>query len=355
MADGLRAISIVSELPEYDPESFVSGLGLALEDNPKNLTAARALIWFLIRHERFDEAQKVYDGIQQHWKNYNEIFLEQIRMLLVQGLFSEAQALFKSSRRFFRGAGLSSYGVQCLNNDDGPDGKAYKEDLFRYGAVVLRSLLSSKTLQDSGLMKPAENEALWALSKRVLEAKSIALVGNAPTLKGQAKGEDIDAHDLVIRCNFPQLKGYGADVGNRTDIVMFNESLRGRLGRLRNESEDFRNVLSIGLHPEPRFGLPTEAYFAEMANIGTIPEVARNFISDICYSRSTTGLMAINLLVFIFNKKISIYGFDFFNDVKQPHYFGGQVGAYLGHELHYEKWYAKDFLGTVFKEHLLFS
>jgi hypothetical protein len=44
-----------------------------------------------------------------------------------------------------------------------------------------------------------------------------AVVGNSGALLASQLGAEIDAHDLVLRFNYPPLAGYERDVGNRTD------------------------------------------------------------------------------------------------------------------------------------------
>ena len=46
-----------------------------------------------------------------------------------------------------------------------------------------------------------------------------ALVGNADILRGRGLGAKVDGHDTVIRINRLPVAAFGADVGNRTDIL----------------------------------------------------------------------------------------------------------------------------------------
>jgi len=48
--------------------------------------------------------------------------------------------------------------------------------------------------------------------------KSCAVVGSSPTLLGKGLGNDIDAHDLVLRFNQAVVAGAEADKGSRTDV-----------------------------------------------------------------------------------------------------------------------------------------
>lgn len=54
--------------------------------------------------------------------------------------------------------------------------------------------------------------------ERFVSGKTVALIGNGPSEVGKGLGDEIDAHDIVIRINNYVIKGHEADYGNRTDI-----------------------------------------------------------------------------------------------------------------------------------------
>lgn len=56
--------------------------------------------------------------------------------------------------------------------------------------------------------------------ERLLEGKSIAVVGNGPSEVGKGLGAEIDSHDLVIRINNFKVSGFSADYGSRCDVWM---------------------------------------------------------------------------------------------------------------------------------------
>ncbi|XP_067364118.1 CMP-N-acetylneuraminate-beta-galactosamide-alpha-2,3-sialyltransferase 2-like isoform X5 [Channa argus] len=57
------------------------------------------------------------------------------------------------------------------------------------------------------------------------QCRTCAVVGNSANLKGSNQGHLIDAHDVIIRMNRGQTKGYETDVGNRTTHrIMYPES-----------------------------------------------------------------------------------------------------------------------------------
>ena len=208
-------------------------------------------------------------------------------------------------------------------------------------------MLNGPAVEKSSVIQANEMKSLWSLAAIIAMAETLAIVGNGPRLRGSRLGAEIDGHDVVIRCNFAEIDDFSEDVGSKTSALMFNESLRSRIPRLRSRSPRYETAPAVGLHPEAGFGLSKED-FVSYPLTGTLLPATRRFLSDICYSRSTTGLMAINLLLFVFQKPVSIYGFDFFSDASKPHYFDNQVGAYLGHELQYERWFVQEYVSKTF-------
>src|SRR4051794_24257549 len=55
-----------------------------------------------------------------------------------------------------------------------------------------------------------------------LNAKSVAVVGNAGYLGDLAQGDFIDSHDMVIRMNNFRIQGFETQVGTRVDLFMTN-------------------------------------------------------------------------------------------------------------------------------------
>lgn len=355
MADGLRGVSIVAELASIDPKSFVGGLKSALAENPKNLTAARALLWFYIRNSSFQEARTIYAEIEKHWSKYDEIFLEHMRTLIIDSSSQEAGAVYTKSQPFLRRVSSESYKLQISYLMEPETARKRQSDLLKLGELSMQNALALSDANRADLLSPSELSAVLQLTKMIAASDRVALVGNAPSLLRLGRGAEIDDFDLVIRCNFPDITGYEKDVGSRTDVVAFNETVRHKLKSARGRSTHFADTLSIGLHPESAFGLPTAGEYASYENVGTLPPSARRFLAEVCYARCTTGLMAINMMIFLLHKKVALFGFDFFSDTARPHYFGAQKGAYLGHELQYEQWFVTKFLADNYPELIQFE
>lgn len=58
--------------------------------------------------------------------------------------------------------------------------------------------------------------------QRFPERKTLAVVGNAPSLKDYRLGEFIDSHDVVVRFNEAAMTGRAEQIGSRTDILVAN-------------------------------------------------------------------------------------------------------------------------------------
>ncbi|NKC32080.1 glycosyltransferase family 29 protein [Falsiroseomonas selenitidurans] len=345
LATGLSGINGIVACVDMDAKGFRRGLELALTRNPANLTAGRALIWHLIREGETEAADALSQALAGHFPNHRDLYPERVRTLLV-GNSAKAMPAFEAVKRQLGETAQLSYALQCASVE--PKGAA-AASVAAFNTVLRGAFLDMVNLPEKDhplSLSPEERQSLWRISEILLGARRIALVGNAPTLKGAGLGPEIDAHDLVIRCNFAEIEGFAADVGNRVDLVAFNETLRPSLQRLRGRSGRYAEVPALGLHPIADFGASTTREPIPTA-VATLPYPTRAFISAISYVRSTTGLMTMNLLTLIFGKSVTAYGFDFFADVARPHYFGHQTGAYLGHEVQYERWFATHFLPAV--------
>merc|ERR1712137_680042 len=90
--------------------------------------------------------------------------------------------------------------------------------------------------------------------------KSCAVVGSSPGLIGKGLGNDIDAHDLVIRFNTAVAEGLEKDKGSRTDV-----RLTGKKSSLFYED---CNEIVLNMHQHMQYGeddvgwiLPMEPVF----------------------------------------------------------------------------------------------
>jgi hypothetical protein len=175
--------------------------------------------------------------------------------------------------------------------------------------------------------------------RRLAAARRVALVGNGSGPRGRGLGAEIDAHDTVVRVNYPVLSGFGADVGTRTDVVVFAEELRPELPALLAREPAYATLPALGLRVHAR---PP----ADAAEPPRVPAGLAALVSDLAYERSTTGFFAILLTGLLLRREVTLHGFDFFAPGLPGHYFGPASGA-LRHELAYERWFAATVLPAI--------
>ena len=190
--------------------------------------------------------------------------------------------------------------------------------------IGLRSALIDQAAAIADALKGNEVSDLLA---RLVQGKTVAVVGNGPGNIGTDRGAEIDAHDVVIRFNnFPD--GFAADYGTRTDIWV-----RGAHAdvRDRHDLERFDLVLwemdflhNVMEHPSHRDILYRDTLFSpdKVSFIGA--ETKRNL-------REASGLMlptsGVQVIWALHQARggldgVSVYGFSSLDGSEQyGHYF----------------------------------
>jgi hypothetical protein len=341
--DGFRHIVQVGAVRSLDEDGFVQGLAATLAQDAENLPALRLLAWHQIRVSAWDAAKQTLRKLIDNWPNVPDARRELARVgMMAPG--PDGDEIAKIALPELRTPlARASYGSQLYvskRQSVPPEMRAALEfeiDLIR-GEIIKAS-----AVPDPVLPAQSHTSLLDALTK-IIAAKSIALVANGPSLKGSKAGEVIDAHDLIIRCNFSEFTKFAEDVGNRVDLVFFNESLVNALPTMTVREAAYGDCLALAFHPEPEALFPKEVYARNMTSrISRIQPKLREFYRSFFYNRSTTGLMGIVLISVVLNKDLSIFGFDFYGQ-DRVHYFPSSAPVFLGHELQYEKWFLQDFL-----------
>lgn len=160
-----------------------------------------------------------------------------------------------------------------------------------------------------------------------LRGKSIALVGGGPSEVGKAKGCEIDAHDVVIRINDYQTKGYENDYGARTDIHVRNGACY-----INHYKEYWDNDYKMVIH-EP--GYCSNARLVE----GKLDAIYYDFTktkSEVCYFNfydhqavsillngipSSSGLTCFYKIYSMLGfKNVDVYGFSFLEKSQTSYY-----------------------------------
>lgn len=189
-----------------------------------------------------------------------------------------------------------------------------------------------------------DRDAWWEILAMLLKADSIALVGNGPRLEGSGLGASIDAHDAVIRLNFPEMKGHEVDVGRRTHLIAFSEALLDRLPQFLARDPRFVELPRLSLSPIDRKRVFDDPITTRM---GFLPNSFRQKLRALSYDMSTTGTFILCLLMLLGKKNIDLFGFDFYADQDRPHYFKGHDIVFSGHDTAYERFFAETFAPTL--------
>ncbi len=159
----------------------------------------------------------------------------------------------------------------------------------------------------------------------------IVIVGNGSSLLGNGLGGIIDSHEIVVRFNRFETKGFVPDVGRKTSIWFCNRNVNhSSLFRvLRHESYTEIYVHTWGDRHEA--ALTFQRALEEIDRSARIVEVPastyeemRKFIGT-DYRFFSTGAIAVWLMIERFGK-VDLVGFDWWRNPARIHYFNdGQL------------------------------
>lgn len=245
------------------------------------------------------------------------------------------------ARAALAGAGpvaQESYRAQSAFADGG------QVELARLDGLIAEALRHCDAAQVAkALAGDADAKAVNAILARLRSARRIALVGNGPSVLGRKLGAEIEAHDYVVRFNYPRLSGFEADVGRRTDLMLLDNSHRSSVHTRILREQEYPALPALvtsggerGPTDAPPPGLPQD--YVDLGNA-------------ISYNRGTTGFRAIVMAVLMFNRQVSLYGFDFFPPGEAGHYYERGTAS-VHHEVGYEAWFVRRFLAGVLPEFL---
>jgi len=145
--------------------------------------------------------------------------------------------------------------------------------------------------------------------REYVKDKSVAIIGNAKSILYSRK--DIDKHDIVVRINHADPKGYEAYMGSRTDIWVTGVSQRKAAEAYKALRFRFIVLTHVGWTPQM---IDPESNFI----IYEYPVLSQARLKDKMRemgdgSHTSTGLRTIDMFVEFNNyKDLNIYGFDFF-------------------------------------------
>lgn len=158
--------------------------------------------------------------------------------------------------------------------------------------------------------------------EKLIENKTVAVVGNGPQEIGKRKGKEIDAHDVVIRFNDFQI--FPEDYGTKTDVWSRNIEFSKKNGK----KEVSKGVYIIDKFNPWRwinnFDLCLENDFYDYFPFDVI-EFYNTYASPVMIE-PLVGTLMFSWLKKIRNNfdNIDFYGFSFLDEEQQPytHYYG---------------------------------
>jgi hypothetical protein len=151
----------------------------------------------------------------------------------------DSEVFYEICRKYFQFRDLSEYYpheiliyiVSCLDTKKNEEAKNLLTNYVDlYGtSEICRFLpvarfakaqgITDKNIEKSVIVfEELENSRKNKLFEKLLEGKSVAIVGNGPSEIGKGKGSQIDSHDIVIRFNNYKTSGYEKDYGSKTNI-----------------------------------------------------------------------------------------------------------------------------------------
>jgi CMP-N-acetylneuraminic acid synthetase len=298
---------------------------------PTHRVALRSLAWCAYRTRDFALARKTLARLLALWPDQSQdSHRELMRLAWLDPMADEASQ--------------SAAWEVAMAEADALSQRSYTaQDRFATGKITdtialdatLDRLLAEALAEIAAAGGPAAETV-----ERLRAAKSVAIVGNGPSLKGSGAGARIEAHELVLRINYPVLSGFAADVGTRTDVMLFDGAHRLHLDKRLAREPAYPKVAALGT---PTGILPGPVKPGEPPEV---PISLIRLISALSYGRGTTGFRAIVLVALILRRKATLFGFDFFQPGQQGHYYDAASAA-LQHELAYEEWFVTRFLPTI--------
>jgi len=157
------------------------------------------------------------------------------------------------------------------------------------------------------------------------DKQRVAVIGNAPTLRGSGMGAHIDDHDVIVRFNDCRVRGFERDVGGRTDILVCNPYAETRPER-RVADEPLPRAVVV-LTPQTRRG--ERGAFEAWAGASRVlfsytPDIRVNTVERENVSL-TTGTYGLSLVHNILRPKdILISGFTMFLGEDNNHYWSDE-------------------------------
>ncbi len=213
-------------------------------------------------------------------------------------------------------------------------------------------LLASRLVTDSNLKKfekikfideiLKENDLKELLSE-IISDKTIAIVGNAGSEVNKGSGDEIDAHDVVIRFNNYPLSGYENDYGKKTTIWVRNceKEIEDRNSTQSYDLTIWGPDLTHILIPQSNIDILYDLLMEYRKSAAYIPyEYYDDIIKHSKIKHPTTGLLVVWIVYKIRKslKNVDLYGFSFMEEKPSyKHYYDSNCKIAEDHDVDLEK------------------
>ena len=324
----------------YDPGAFVMAFERLLHVDPGNVRALKALAWHYRREGDFVTTRAYLRAMLAVVPHKAAVKLDIFRNELMAAIQSADADLSLDLDALPNPLALASYRYQVALVQGHPDPTSLRGLLVRDLSAVAGGVVRSSFDQGAGHHRPFQ-EAWWSILRTMLGATSIALVGNGSSVVGAGLGPAIDAHDLVVRFNFPNLLDHRSDVGTKTDLMAFAQSLVDQLPTAVGREPAYRQVPLLAMHPLGCAGTPEMIEAANGVPFAGLPQLLGQSLRSLAYETPTTGLMMLLVIMTMCPKPVSLFGFDFYSNEARPHYFPNHGLVFLGHDVHYERFFVE--------------
>lgn len=311
------------DLARFDATPLAEACAAILAVQPVHRVALRALAWCRGRAGDADGARAALARLLEAWPDQG---LDSRRELLRLHLLGTHDVPSREGdwQRHGRDRGEMSriaYQVQRAV----AEGRA--PELAAFESTLAARL--AEALADPG---PA---AAWL--DRLRAARSVALVGNGPALAGSGAAAAIEAHDVVLRLNYPVILGHEADVGRRTDLMFLDASHRVRVAERMARHPGYPAVPALCTHAPPPGAPPGPP---------GVPLSVMRLVCDLTYTRPTSGFAALVLAGMLLGRPVTLFGFDFFRPGGRGHYYDAAAAPFT-HETGYERWFVERVLPVL--------
>ena len=200
------------------------------------------------------------------------------------------------------------------------------------------------------IMQNVENNSFMKYLESFGKNASIAIVGNGPYEIGSGKGDEIDAHDIVVRFNtYNTSQNYTKDYGKKTNIAIFNPISPSHAANFDDKIDlyviyqDYLNNFSIDLIRRFKEKPFTNVTTLDLTN--TRKEIQKRYNIN----SPSSGFFAVFLFKEILKRKsLDIYGISISRGVLMDgHYFEAHdIKMNTWHDFEYELKIMQDMFKT---------